>query len=49
MYTFMAFSEATMEGILYAIFKGKHLCRSFFFIKITGLQPANLSKKETPA
>ena len=37
MYTFMAFSEATTEGILYAKFKGKHLCRSLFFNKATGL------------
>ena len=44
MYTFTAFSEATTEGVLYAKFKGKHLCRSLFFNKATGLQPATSLK-----
>ena len=29
----------------FAIFTGKHLCRSFFFNKVAGLRPASLLKK----
>ena len=30
-------------------FTGKHLCKSLFFNKVTGLRPATLFKKETLA
>ena len=32
----------------FAIFTGKHLCWSFFFNKVAGLQGNNFIKKETP-
>ena len=39
------------KGVLknFAKFTGKHLCQSLFFIKVAGMKPATLFKKETLA
>ena len=37
------FKKAVLRN--FAKFTGKHLCQSLFFIKVTGLRPATLSKK----
>ena len=51
--TLLVTTEAATRGVLrkkgflrnFAIFTGKHLCRSLFFNKLTGLRPAILLKK----